>query len=122
MSSGVFTRAKYTTDAGTIVPIRVQPETLAATLGGTANATAAGAVTPGYPKATVSKSRRAYGIHARTVTLAFIGTPPDGYAPNQTLTIPVMSLTVWQGLSEGVACTYLAKTAEVVSVNPEKIR
>lgn len=122
MSAGVFTRSRYTTDAGIVVPIRVQPETLTATLGASANSGSTNDVTPGYPRATVSKSRRSIGIHARTVTLKFTGTAPTGYAANQTYTIPVMSRTVWLTLSEGVTCTYLTVAAEVVSVNPEKIR
>lgn len=123
MSAGLFTKGKYTTNAGVVVAIRVQPETLSATLGGTANASASGAVTPGYPRATVSKSKRSVGIHARTVTLRFVGAAaPAGYASNQTYTIPVMSAALWDTLAEETACTYQATPATVVSTSPEKIR
>lgn len=121
MSSGVFSRSKYETNLGVVVAIRVQPETIAATLGGAPNAAPADDITTGYPRATVSKSRRSVGIHARMVTIAFT-TPPTGYAVGQTHSLPVLTEAVWDGLAEGVACTYLGVAATVVSVTAEKVR
>lgn len=122
MSAGAFTRAFYDTNNGIRLAIRVQPETLAATLGGTVNASKTAPADQGYPRATVHKSRKSPGIHARTVTLQFTATPPTGYKVGSTYILPVMDLAVWTNLSEGAVCTYLGVAAEVVSTNPEKIR
>lgn len=123
MSAGKFTKGKYQTNGGIVVPIRVQPETLSATLGQGTNSSVTGEIVPGYPRATISRSKRSVGIHARSVTLRFTGaTPPTGYAAGETYRIPVMSPTVWNALGEGVSATYLGAPAEVVSTSPEKIR
>lgn len=122
MSAGVFTRARYETNLGVVVPIRVQPETLTAVLGSANNASADEDITIGYPRAVSSRSQRSPGIHARTVTLKFTAAPPTGYAVGQTYRIPVMQEEVWNALGEGIECNYLGVAAEVVSVRAEKIR
>ena len=113
MSSGAFTLAQYSTDADNIVPLRVQPETLAATLG-SVNASATGSLSAGFPSAQVSKSKRGLGIHARTVS-------PEGYAVGAILRIPVTTKARFDALSKSSAVTYLTKTGKVVGKSPERI-
>ncbi len=122
MSAGAFERTRYTTDGGAQVNIRVQPETLAASLGGTVNAGSATAADAGYPSAIVSKSRRGIGIHPRTVTVKFQGASvPAGYLAGQSYTIPVMSDSAWANLASGSSITYLGTACDFISKNPEKI-
>lgn len=120
MSSGAFVIAGYETDNADIVPIQVQPETLAATLG-TANASAGATFAAGFPSAQVSKGKRAIGINARTVSIRLTA-PLAGYKTDSILRIPVMTQTRWNGLSRGTAVTYLGTAAEVVGKSPESIR
>ena len=117
---GVYTISKYETDNGDVVPIKLQPETLTATLGGTANAAPAGAISPGFPSADVSRSKRAIGIHARTVSVK-ITTPATGYADNTLVRIPVPNPTVYDGVSKGDAVTCEAGTGTVAGKSPEFI-
>ena len=121
MSSGAFTLAQYSTDADNIVPLRVQPETLAATLG-SVNASASGSLSAGFPSAQVSKSKRGLGIHARTVSIRFDeGQTPEGYAVGAVLRIPVTTKARFDALSKASAVTYLTKTGKVVGKSPERI-
>lgn len=79
MSEGAFTNTKYQASYAAIIhPIRVQEETLAATLDGVANAAPAGAINNPV-SARVGKSRRTLGLGARMVTLEFTAAPPAGY-------------------------------------------
>jgi|SRR3972149_183757 len=124
MSSGAFVVSKYSSNTlGTIHPIRIQPETLALTLGGTANAAATG--TAVLPSAQVSKSRRAIGINARTVTIKFVaGTVPTGYKADSPITVPWLQnnsafLTAVPGET---AVEYLETAAVLVGTNAEKVR
>ena len=105
MSSGAFTLAQYSTDADNIVPIRVQPETLEATLG-SVNASATGSLSAGFPSAQVSKSK---------------GQTPEGYAVGAVLRIPVTTKARFDALSKASAVTYLTKTGKVVGKSPERI-
>lgn len=123
MSAGVFETRKYSSNTlTTLHRIRVQPETLAATLGGTANAEATG--TAVLPSAQVSKSKRSLGINARTISLKFAsGDEPTGYKPDSPITIPWLQnnsafLTAVPGVT---AVTYLGATAILVGTSPEKV-
>jgi hypothetical protein len=121
MSSGVFTLAQYSTDNSDIVPIRVQPETLEATLG-TVNASATGTLSPGFPSAQVSQSKRALGINARTVSIRFDpGEEPTDYKPGTILRVPVTTKARFDALSKGSAVTYLGATGQVAGKSPERI-
>lgn len=71
MSAGNFILSRYQADNGAIHPIRLQPETLAASIG-TVNVAPTGTVTVGL-RAKVSKTKRAYGLGPRTVTVRFTG-------------------------------------------------
>lgn len=121
MSNGVFVTGRYETDGGDIVPIRVQPETLAAVLG-TPNASAGTAVTPGLPSAQVSQSKRALGINARTVSIKFApGAEPADYKAGTVLRVPVTTKARFDALSKGSTVTYLTVTGEVAGKSPERI-
>lgn len=120
MSAGVFTRTQYQLRNGSIARIRVQPETLSATFDTTANAAPAGAPTAGLPTVYARKPERVYGIGARTVTLFFTGTLPDGYS-GDPLTIPVLQSAVFDGIAEGGPATYLGAPAQVLSKRAENI-
>lgn len=123
MSSGTFTTTTYACNTlGTVNRIRIQPETLALTLGGTANAAPAG--TAVLPSAQVSKSKRALGINARTVTIKYAaGTAPDGYKDDSPITVPWLQNNVaFTGAVPGItAVNYLAVAAILVGTAPEKV-
>jgi hypothetical protein len=122
MSSGAFELAKYETDKGQIVPIRVQPETEGLTLNGGANTQAAGSQTPGFPQATHSGSYRRAGTHARTVTVRMLAVPSGTQiAIGSLIRLPVFKRDVWdaysignEGTYLGAACRFAGKRAEVV--------
>lgn len=118
--AGAFTLSKYETDNDNIVPIKVQPETLTANVGA-ANAAPAGAVEAGYPSADVSRSKKAIGIHARTVSVKFTATPPTGYSTNIIYRIPILTQSVWTGATKGTTGTYLGVACIVVGKSPEAI-
>jgi len=122
MSGGPFLRAKYSADDGSTRPIRVQPETLDAVFGTTANIQpTAGVDTQGA--VSVSRGRRAYGVHARFATVVFITDPPTGYLAGSYLRIPIMTPTVYNGIIPGQAVTYLDGTnGIVISKTPEKVK
>lgn len=120
MSAGAFEITRYETDPGTIHPIRVQPETLAATLGGTANAAPTGAAT-GLGSASVSRGRRANGINARLVRLRFTATPPTGYLANSTIAIPALTPEFFDAATRGATGTYLGVAVVAAGRSPETI-
>lgn len=120
MSAGAFEITAYETDSGAIHPIRIQPETAAAAIGGATNAAPAGAAT-GLGSASVSRGRRANGINARLVRLRFTGTPPTGYQANGTVTIPALQPEFYDAAVRGATATYLGVAAEVSGRSPETI-
>ena len=120
MSAGAFTLARYASNEGGVYPIRVQPETLLANIGGV-NASAAGTVDQEV-SAQVSKGRRSIGMNARTVTVRFTGALPDGYAAGQTYRIPIMTAAIWNGIKRGNTGTYLGSPVVVVGKQAEQPR
>jgi hypothetical protein len=124
MSAGVFQTVLYSSNVtGTIHPIRVQPETLSLSLGGTANAAATG--TAILPSAQVSKGKRSIGINARTVTVKFAtGNEPDGYKPNSPITVPWLqnNAAFINAVPNVTVVTYLSETAILVGKSPEFVR
>lgn len=123
MSSGVFQRVNYESNTlGTEHPVRVQPETLAITIGATPNAAPAG--TAVLPSAQVSQSRRALGINARTLTFKFPeASVPAGYKADSPISVPWLQnnaafLTAVPGIT---AVTAYGAAAILVSVTPEKV-
>lgn len=120
MSAGAFQNSKYEMDDGSIKRIRVQPETIAASIGG-ANTAPAGAIdSPG--SARVGGGNRQYGVKARSVTVKFTATVPDGYKADQLYRIPILTSAVYDGINIGTTGTYLGSAVEVVGKNPERVR
>lgn len=121
MSAGQFTRAKYECDTAGTCPVRIQPETAAATFAGTANAEPAGAVDMDM-YARVNKGRREYGVGTRFVTCEWDGAPPAGYEANGTIKIAILTRAVYDGIAVLSAGAYLGANITVISKTPENIR
>lgn len=123
MSAGRFVITKYESASGGIQAARVQPETLAATLGGVANAAPEGDITiPG--KANVRGGRRTNGITCRKVRLTLAdddgNNAPDGYS-GDPLYLPVMTTAIYDAVELGTAVNYLGVAWVVASLVPEYI-
>lgn len=118
MSAGEFERSRYESNGGEIYACRVQPETLAATFGGTANAAPAGTVTAEV-SARMRGSRRTIGMNARSVTIAFTGAPPAGYDDDQQIRVPIMTPGLYDAITKNSAASYLGAAAIVIGKNPE---
>lgn len=122
MSAGAYVRSRYEADAGTIHPIRVQPETLAMTLGGSTNAAPAGTVTSPI-SARVSGGRRQIGLTARKVTIAFVpGDVPAGYLEGSSYQLPWLDPTTFDALAAGATGIYLGAAIELVGKSAESVR
>lgn len=127
MSAGKFVKSTYKSEAGVYHPIRVQPETLALTLGGTANAAPAGATAATSSKisAKVSGSKKAIGLHARRVRIQFSDTVADvpvGYKPGSTTTLPVLDPNLYNGLNGTESGVYLTKPVTISSLSAEVVK
>lgn len=129
MSAGGFINSKYELTAGSEirVRIRVQPETLSLTVDSTANAAPAGALTPNYPSARVSGSRRTIGISPRMVRFKFTGASPASYKGGESiLSVPALTPEFFELCVPGATGTYsvAGSTAEieVVGTTPEFIK
>lgn len=123
MSAGAFTNSFYemsSENGGFILRCRVQPETLAATIGGTANAGVTGPATaPG--SATISQGRRTAGVNMRYVSLRFTATPPTGYS-GDSVRIPVLDPAVFADWTLGATGTYLGVAVEVAGRVGETVK
>jgi len=123
MSSGVFVNAFYETSSengGFVLRCRVQPETLTATIGGTANAGVAGPATaPG--SATSSQGRRSAGVNMRYVTLGWTAGAPTDYS-GDPVRIPVLDPATFTAWTLGATGTYLATAVEVLSRVGETVK
>lgn len=116
MSAGLFVRSKYTAsyDNTAIHPIRVQPESIAASIGGTTNAAPTGAINNPI-SARVTGSKRTLGLNARKVTIAAPATgQPTGYAPGGTTSIPALNEAFYNAAIKGTPVTYLGVSTFVV--------
>lgn len=121
MSAGSFlATGKYEADNGDIYRIRVQPETVAANIGGV-NAVPAAAVNQSS-SARVGGGNRQIGVKARSVTVRFTATVPDGYAANQLYRVPILQKSIYDGVTSGATGTYLGVAVVVVGKNPERVR
>jgi len=123
MSAGIFIQTSYGASYGPGTarhPIRVQPETLLADVGGTANAPAAGAPTNPI-SAIISKSRRGLGLHPRFIYVTLTGAPPDTYADISRAKIVALTQT-WYNLVavKGTVVNYLGTTWRVTGFDAEK--
>lgn len=122
MSAGSFVRSRYADDAGVVHPIRVQPETLALTIGGTANAAPAGAIGAGQVSAKVSGSSRSLGLTARKVRVTFSGAVPDGYKAGSVITLPWLVNTTFGAISPNATGTYLGQPILVLGKSGEVLK
>lgn len=121
MSAGAFSTTRYAANDGEIYPIKLQPETLALTIDGTANDAPTGGVTIDI-LAKVSRRNRAYGIKPRTVTIRFTAAPPTDYLANQLYTIPCLQPAIWNAAARSTTGTYLSTACVVVGKSAESIR
>lgn len=123
MSSGAFENTFYEVSAengGDIMRARVQPETLAASIGSTANAGATGPATaPG--SAVISRGRQSRGVNMRYVTVRWTSDPPADY-DGLTARIPVLTPATFTAWTLGATGTYLGTAVEVVGRNSETVR
>lgn len=122
MSAGVFERSRYEADNGDVHAIRVQPETIAATFGGTANNPPAGAVDQ-QVSARVGGGNRRYGVKARAVSVTWTGAPPAGYADDELLRVPILTPDLYDAITpNSTVGTYLGANVIVVGKLPERVR
>lgn len=116
MSAGSFVGSFYQLDNGSVARIRLQPETIA------------GFNTPATGPATLPNSARVgggnnrVGIKARSITIKWTGTPPTGYKAGDTLRVPIMLASIYNGLNLGDTVSYLGQNAEVVGKQGERVR
>ena len=123
MSQGSFEIVNYGSNKlNTVHPIRIQPETLTLTIGGTANAAPAGPAV--LPSAQVSQGKRKKGLNARTVTFKFAaGAEPDGYKPESPITLPwLQNNAAFNGAFAGQTGTYQGESIVVVGTSNETAR
>lgn len=126
MSAGPFTTSKYATNQDIVTPIRVQPETLTASVGGVVNDPPPGAVTDKiFTK--VSGSLSVSRIRARRITIRFPATgQPTGYKPLGITTIPALTKTFYNACvtaGVGAAITYLGvATCTIAGGDPRETR
>lgn len=108
MSAGAFLRAKYqmTRPANTVVPIRVQPETLTLECDSVENDEPSGDISEGWPGARVGGSRRGAGIYARTCSFVFSDTLPPGYKNGSVITLPCLTTAFANAVGRGKTGTY----------------
>lgn len=120
MAQGPFTDSIYASDEGYFFSIKVQPETLAATLDGVANAAGTGPVDQ-VVVARVSGSRRGYGVFARTVRLKVTAAGTSGEAVGAVLTIPALTPAFYAKGKKGFTGTYNGATVKALGRSPERI-
>lgn len=120
MSAGQFERTKYVTDRGQVIPIRLQPETLAATIEGVTNDPPSAGIDVGWPSAKVSGSRNSIGIHARYITCAWT-TAPAGYDDRQLFKLVIPQQVLFDSIARDETGTYLGGNFKVVSTTKEEI-
>lgn len=121
MSAGGFTTAVYEANAGTFHNVRLQPETLAATIGGTANAAPAGPVdSPFWCK--VSKGATEYGLGPRFGVIGWNdGAAPTGYKESENVAIPILDPALFIAANIGDAVTYNGGTGTLVGKRAENV-
>lgn len=123
MSAGQFEPGKYESISGTIYPCRAQPETKELTIGGTANAYPAAAVTPGVSRIRLRKGKRAFGPAIRTATVVLTA---DGagdkaeYSSGSTHVVPLFAQATYDALTVDEVGTYLGIACRLVGLFPSK--
>ena len=124
MSSGTFTNSRYQASYGdglAIHPIRVQPETIAASVGSVTNAPPSGAVNNPI-QARATGGRRSFGLVARFVTLRAPATDqPDNYQPLGFTRIPALTETFYDACTKDAVVTYLGSSYTVSGRSGERV-
>lgn len=119
MSQGAFGVALYYTNKGNVCNVKIQPETLGATVGGQVNSNIAGTVNQ-QASANVS-GRRGNGVFCRKVNLVFTGAPPAGYSANGRLSVPWLTEAGWDIIEKGDTGTYLGAAVRCTGKTAESI-
>lgn len=123
MSAGAFLNAFYTTNAGLVVSISIQPETAACVIEGNTNVIPAGPAGPGLPSAQVSKGKRSIGINARSIRVRFApGAAPTGYVDGGIVQLPWLDPTSFALLPAKGTGTYLGSSVTLVGKTDENVR
>lgn len=129
MSAGNFvnTFVKSVVQPTRIYGVRVQPESIAATV-----SVSGGADVPNTPDAgpateavtaTVGGSTRRRGFHTSVAYLSLLGAAPTGYAELSKTVIPILSSAFLAAANtKGAVATYLGTTWRVTGVRVEKTR
>ena len=121
MSSGAFSLTRYQTDQGNIVNIKVQPETVAASINSATNTAPTADLTAGFPSAKVSGTRRTLGINARTITIKFTASKA-GYKDDSPIKIPALTPAFFNACQVGATGSYNGTNCRVVGRSPEVIK
>jgi hypothetical protein len=114
MSAGPFITAVYTSDNGTKLNARVQPETIAAW-----NTNPGGAVDLGI-SANMTGSFRQNGYNARRIFGRWV-TAPLGYLTQGRVTVPILLLTDYNLIDKGDILPYLGGTFQVTGKRGESL-
>lgn len=120
MSAGSFSVSKYQSDLGDIHEIKIQPETAEMDIDSVENTAPPSAVNSVFA-AEVNRGARAYGLRPRKIRVAFKASPPAGYRPYTTLTLPILQKSVFDGINNGDTVTYNGGTGEVTKKLAEDI-
>lgn len=126
MSAGAFTTAVYAASYGggdtNFHPIKVQPETLEASVDAVVNISTTETVTSPI-SASVSRGRRSIGLLARLVYLQLTGDPPTGYAAGARTKIPALTAAFYSAaIAPAAEISYLGTTWKKVGSSPEVTR
>lgn len=123
MSAGNFTTSKYQASYGSadqVHPIRLQPETIAATGGGESNDPPVDDVNNPI-SAIASRGNRQLGLRPRYIRCELAGTPPTNYSENSIAKIICLTLNFYNAVAiKGTTVTYLGTTWTVVGFQPER--
>jgi hypothetical protein len=122
MSAGSFVVTTYEASyAVAIHPIRVQEETVSASIGDVDNG-AVGATVTNPIQARVSGSRRSIGLIARKVRLRLASgssIPAGDYDANSTTVIPALTRAFYEAATKGAVVSYLGANWIVLSRSGE---
>ncbi len=124
MSTGSFVDSIYRSNKPdqNLHPIRVQPETLTLTLGGTENTAPAGPATSELRAFSSSRKRRG-AVNARKVGLEVTASGPNGYLLGSQIYVPWLNPATFYDvtLEDDVTGTYNGASVRVIGSSEEKI-
>lgn len=123
MSAGPFnTLARYELENDMITKIRVQPETEAANVGGTANPSPAGARTPGIPSAKISLNNGEIGLRPRLMEGVWTTIPTGSeYEIGGPVRLPLLAKAASTTFVDGATVDYLGGQFEIRRILPELV-